>query len=67
MEELCELRCDTCFTSSKHVPIVEKPARYSYKTEVILLDNKNMEGKAVDIICLDCLKEEIERSMTDWF
>lgn len=57
-----ELDCDTCFTSHKDTPIIEKPSRFGHKG-IIRLEALNVDDRPVDNICLDCLKDEIDLAM----
>ncbi len=55
------LCCDYCRETHLHVPIIEKPTRFGYKTKIIRLVQINEDGRAKANTCIRCLQEEIER------
>lgn len=53
------LCCDYCESTYREVPIIEKPKRFALK-KVCDLTQVNSDGREVDNICLECLKEQID-------
>jgi len=54
------LCCDYCESTHREVPIIENPKRFALNTKVYDLTQVNSDGREVDNICLECLKEQIE-------
>lgn len=42
------------------MPIIEKPKRFCLNVKVYDLKSINLDGREVDNICLECLKEQID-------
>lgn len=54
------LRCDYCENTHFEIPIIEKPKRFGLNAKVYALSQVNSDGREVDNICLECLKEQID-------
>ena len=54
------LCCDYCQVTHFQMPIIEKPKRFCLNVKVYDLTSINFDGREVDNICLECLKEQID-------
>jgi len=54
------LCCDYCESTHFEIHILEKPKRFALNAKVHDLTQVNSDGREVDNICLECLKEQIE-------
>ncbi len=54
------LCCDYCEVTHFEMPIIEKPKRFCLNVKIYDLSPINTDGRAVDNICLECLKEQID-------
>ncbi|MED2488270.1 hypothetical protein P4120_09355 [Bacillus thuringiensis] len=61
------LKCETCGSTVHERPIIEKPLRFAYKSQIESLKQETNDHRAQENICLKCLKEEIEHMSENHF
>lgn len=54
------LCCDYCESTHWDIPIIEKPKRFAMNGKLYALKQVNSDGREVDNICIECLKEQID-------
>lgn len=53
--------CETCKKDHHQVVIIQKPLRFSYKSDVIELDQSKRYGNMIqENICMECLQVEVQ-------
>lgn len=60
------LRCETCGQSTYETPIIEKPFRFAFLSDVQLLEQQTGDHRKQENICLDCLNSEIEKEKSKY-
>ncbi|MDA2268867.1 hypothetical protein PDN28_23805 [Bacillus cereus] len=58
------LKCETCGSTVHETPIIEKPLRFAYKSQIESLKQETNDHRAQENICL---KEEIEHMSENHF
>ncbi|MCC2483673.1 hypothetical protein LKM01_17765 [Bacillus pacificus] len=53
------LKCDTCGSTVHETPIIEKPLRFAYKSQIENMKQETNDYRNQENICLACLQEEI--------
>jgi len=54
------LSCETCGRDAHETPIIEKPLRFGFHSDISILVQNNVDGRKQDNMCLDCLVKEIQ-------
>ena len=54
------LKCEVCGRNHREIPIIQKPLRFCYETNIHDLPQINRDGRSQDNICLPCLEEEVD-------
>ncbi len=53
------LSCETCGKTCRETPVVEKPIRFAFLSEIIEMKQSTGDHTTQENICLDCLGAEI--------
>lgn len=53
------LKCETCGSTVHETPIIEKPLRFAYKSQIENMKQETNDTREQENICLECLQEEI--------
>jgi hypothetical protein len=56
------MKCETCGKSVNETPIIEKPIRVGYLSQITVLNQDTNDHRTQENICLPCLGEDIAKA-----
>lgn len=60
------LCCENCGKTHFETPIIEKPLRMCYYSQLVIFEQNTSDNRTQENICIDCLKQLIELEKARW-